>query len=221
MTTCHTCGSEKYQAPSGRLRCGPCTRAANRRSYQKHKAKRQIESKEWRQKNKAKLRSDRKKRYQENKEDAKAEATQWARENRERRLEIQRRWYAENREAANAASRAWQAENIERHRETARAWHRKNRHRHPVYKGRRRAREASGPGPSVDIVKTLLRRQKKRCVACDAILTKVGYHLDHIIPLATDGAHEDANLQLLCPTCNRKKGARDPVWFMQSMGFLL
>ena len=35
-----------------------------------------------------------------------------------------------------------------------------------------------------------------------------GYHVDHIRALADGGANDRTNLQLLCPTCNIKKGAR-------------
>ncbi|MGL5935922.1 MAG: HNH endonuclease, partial [Cetobacterium sp.] len=35
------------------------------------------------------------------------------------------------------------------------------------------------------------------------------------------GAHCDSNVQLLCPTCNLRKAAKDPVVFMQEMGRLL
>ncbi|MGH9199405.1 MAG: HNH endonuclease [Acidimicrobiia bacterium] len=31
---------------------------------------------------------------------------------------------------------------------------------------------------------------------------------DHIIPLATGGSNTERNVQLLCESCNRQKGAR-------------
>lgn len=63
--------------------------------------------------------------------------------------------------------------------------------------------------------------QKGRCAACSKGLMRLGHHVDHIKPLARGGAHENVNLQLLCPTCNLSKGAKDPVDFMQSLGKLL
>ena len=45
-------------------------------------------------------------------------------------------------------------------------------------------------------------------------------HLDHILPLALGGRHDDDNLQLLCGTCNMRKGARDPTEFAQANGKL-
>ena len=40
--------------------------------------------------------------------------------------------------------------------------------------------------------------------------------LGHIIPLARGGFHQPGNLWLLCLSCNRSKGARDPFEFLAS-----
>jgi 5-methylcytosine-specific restriction endonuclease McrA len=44
----------------------------------------------------------------------------------------------------------------------------------------------------------------ERCANCGAVETLV---LDHVIPIARSGFSELDNLQLLCATCNRIKGA--------------
>lgn len=62
--------------------------------------------------------------------------------------------------------------------------------------------------------------QKWRCVICKTAITKK-YHADHIKPLALGGKHEKQNIQLLCPRCNLKKSKKDPIEYMQSVGFLL
>jgi hypothetical protein len=48
------------------------------------------------------------------------------------------------------------------------------------------------------------RRDQGECVTCSA---KENLEFDHIIPVAKGGATSARNLQLLCRTCNQKKGA--------------
>lgn len=59
-----------------------------------------------------------------------------------------------------------------------------------------------------------------KCPVC-FISIKNHYHVDHIIPLSKGGLHAADNIQLLCPSCNCKKNAKDPILFMQEKGFLL
>jgi 5-methylcytosine-specific restriction endonuclease McrA len=47
----------------------------------------------------------------------------------------------------------------------------------------------------------------KRCNYCGS---KHKLELDHIIPLSRGGSHRLSNLQILCRSCNAKKGARLP-----------
>ena len=62
--------------------------------------------------------------------------------------------------------------------------------------------------------------QRWKCAVC-SVGIKNSYHLDHIMPIARGGKHEPRNLQLLCPSCNVRKSAKDPITFMQERGRLL
>lgn len=62
--------------------------------------------------------------------------------------------------------------------------------------------------------------QRYKCAICCVKLPK-SYHVDHITPLARGGKHEKSNIQLLCPTCNVRKAAKDPIDYMQEQGMLL
>jgi 5-methylcytosine-specific restriction endonuclease McrA len=93
--------------------------------------------------------------------------------------------------------------------------------RESSYAQNRRAlkRAANGKHNSEDIQR-IYTAQKGKCACCE---TKVGneYHVDHIQPLSKGGSNWPSNLQVLCPICNQKKSARDPIEFMQSLGMLL
>lgn len=87
---------------------------------------------------------------------------------------------------------------------------------------KRRLREIGQKGNvSRNILAKLMLLQKSKCAICTANLKIVGCHIDHIEPLANGGMHDDSNFQLLCPFCNKSKGAKDPIKYMQSKGFLL
>ena len=69
-------------------------------------------------------------------------------------------------------------------------------------------------------VKRLGELQRWKCAIC-TVSVRHRYHVDHIIPLARGGMHEPLNIQLLCPSCNVRKSAKDPIAYMQERGFLL
>jgi 5-methylcytosine-specific restriction endonuclease McrA len=69
-------------------------------------------------------------------------------------------------------------------------------------------------------VKRIGELQRWKCGCC-RVNIRDKYHVDHIVSLKAGGAHAPTNLQLLCPTCNVKKSAKDPIDFMRERGFLL
>lgn len=96
---------------------------------------------------------------------------------------------------------------------------RKNKDKVAAWSANRRKRGA-GKLPSTTVA-DLMRLQKGKCAVCHVQLSKAGVHLDHVFPLAKGGRNERENVQLLCPTCNTKKAAKNPTDFMQEMGYLL
>lgn len=51
-------------------------------------------------------------------------------------------------------------------------------------------------------------RQGWKCACGCGRPIRYGFHVDHRVPLAKGGLHALANLQLLAPVCNLRKGAR-------------
>lgn len=125
-----------------------------------------------------------------------------------------------------AQTKAWVDRNYERAREINRRATRRFHKNHPE-KGRegcrnRRARLLGQIGNVSQGIETkLFTLQRGKCACCKGQLRRRKTHLDHIKPLSLGGLHEDANLQLLCRTCNLSKGFKTPESFMRSRGFLL
>ena len=126
-------------------------------------------------------------------------------------------------EKTRVKSRALKAKNAEKIREQNRAWRKANPDKIAVYQSTRRARklQAEGAHTAADIAAIRV-LQKDMCAnsQCKKRLRGKG-HIDHIVALASGGSNWPRNLQLLCASCNRSKGARDPIEFMQSHGLLL
>lgn len=150
----------------------------------------------------------------------------WAETRAERKREASRRQRHENggnarrrekyRAEMSAAGKAMRRSNLtDEERKEMKAEARRNR----------RARERSAVGKlSRSIRRDLYSAQQGRCPVCKEPLRLEGAqkcHIDHVVPLAAGGTHTDDNVQLLCPNCNVSKGAKDPLEFMQSKGFLL
>lgn len=111
---------------------------------------------------------------------------------------------------------------LERHRESRRlqlkAYRRANPDKVREFskrrQGRKLARLPHGTIPSIGAA------QRWKCAICRSGI-RAAYHVDHIVPLARGGQHVGRNIQLLCPTCNVRKNAKDPIDYMRSLGRLL
>lgn len=187
----------------------------------------------------------------ENPEKVRETTADWRARNQDKVVLTRARHYEKHKEKCDSYNKAWAAKNKERSREIALAHYRRHRNKYLVYKqvydkstsadrafkqrnrrknnpdlvraqnATRRSRKLSAPGTyTKDDVLQIGKLQKWKCAACrDPIENR--YHVDHIQPLSNGGSNDRLNIQLLCPTCNTKKSAKDPIEFMQSKGFLI
>lgn len=144
-------------------------------------------------------------------ESIRASRRRWHLANLARELEASKRWKKDNPKKIKEQKQRWKKENTERVKEMERKWKAANLDKRRVYEAKRRAKIKVGL-VSPNIIKVLWLKQAGRCAntLCSADLSLTVYHLDHKMPLALGGAHEDDNFQLLCVDCNQSKGAKHP-----------
>ena len=128
--------------------------------------------------------------------------------------EHKRRWHLKYHHKRLIRLRQHRAENPEKYRKREREKRAKNPQWYREKKRRYKARLLNQIGTvSKDIEGVLLKKNGNRCAApwCRKSLGgRPTWHLDHIVPLKLGGLHDDANLQILCATCNLKKQAKHP-----------
>lgn len=152
--------------------------------------------------------------------------------NREKRAASFARYSAKNADRLREYRLARYAQNPSKYIEIANAYRKANPEKRAQYRKdnklkltvhwhTRRARKVSAGGSYTDKeISDLMRKQKNRCPVCGVGISSK-YHIDHVMPLALGGTNFINNIQLLCPPCNLSKGARHPMEFMRSRGFLL
>ena len=103
-----------------------------------------------------------------------------------------------------------------------RFWLELNRERQRSYGRNRRAavRLATGSHAASDI-DAIRAAQRNRCAYCKVRLGPLGGEIDHVVPLHGGGTNDRRNLQLLCTSCNRSKGAKHPVDHARRIGLLI
>jgi 5-methylcytosine-specific restriction endonuclease McrA len=168
----------------------------------------------WRTENPEKE-SSRKHRWRASNQHVQDAATRrWRENNAEQRAETSRLWRERNKDRHDEATKRWRANNPERQKETARL-HKSRLEYRVRHAERQRARRAQGYIP-LDEYLAWLDAQPRTCFYCDGDCASE-YHIDHFVPLALGGWHALSNLTVACPGCNLRKGAKDPLDFMQEM----
>lgn len=147
---------------------------------------------------------------------------------KERRKEANKRSYEKNREKVlqrgkkkveSGYMRDYYQKNKEKAILKAREWSKNNQDKKNAYRQNRRARGEKRLSP--EEVERIVALQKGKCAICKSKLEKTGRHIDHIVPITKGGTSHPHNIQMLCPTCNRKKSNADPIDYMQRIGLLL
>lgn len=142
--------------------------------------------------------------------------------NKERVIKVVNAWREANKDRLVEQTKAWREANKERLVAVHKAYYEANKLAFVAYAAKRRAhkRNAEGAYKASDIA-AIFSAQKAKCAYCRTSLRKIGYHIDHIVPLSKGGTNWPRNLQLTCETCNLSKRALHPVEYAQRIGRLL
>jgi 5-methylcytosine-specific restriction endonuclease McrA len=190
---CIKCGARERNK---RGACLPCKREGTRKWAQLNLDRVREKNRNWYLSNLENLRESRRKYREENASKIQEQNRKYQKNCADKKRESNRKWQESNPEKVRAKHRRWTKSNLDKIR---------------IKCQNRRARIiAAGGTLSKDIVQRLFGQQNGKCACCKADLSKTGYHLDHIMPLALGGTNTDDNVQLLTPTCNLRKGAKHP-----------
>ena len=137
--------------------------------------------------------------------------------NPDKRKEVAKKYRDNNHDKCKNASRLSKSKN----KELSKQWVKDNIDKVRIYKKNNQIKRKGALGThTLDQIDNLFALQNGQCVSCRSDISN-GYHKDHIIPLSKGGTNDIHNIQLLCPQCNQTKFNKDPISFMQSMGYLI
>lgn len=188
-------------------RCLTCAKESNKRSYEANKEERIKGAQQWYAKNK--------------KRKAATDLARWHANPKVRRQA--KEWRERNPDKVKAYREKWVANNPDKHREVQRNYTANNPEtvQANVRKRRARLRNSTGSHTANDIA-DILKRQRYQCAECGVSVRKRSdRQVDHIMPLKLGGSNNSSNLQVLCNTCNKVKGAKHPVDFAKERGRLV
>ena len=152
---------------------------------------------------------------------AKACTDEWVKNNHARKNASRVAWNNASKDRIAELRAIYRKENAGKIKAVNDAWRKANPDAARVNKHNRRTQSMNGGGKlSKGLSVKLFSLQNGRCACCTKKID-VGFHMDHIMPLAKGGKNDDSNIQLLCKECNLKKHAKHPIDFMQERGFLL
>lgn len=157
-------------------------------------------TRQWRQSNPERARAGVRAYYQENKDKLRGPA--------------RRAWEEQNRPLIRAIAQKTYLRNVEKYRAKNRAHYEANKELYRARDRNRHALELSSEGShTAEEILMLLANQVGLCAvpSCRIPLVLDGpnkFHADHMVPLSRSGSNYIANIQLLCPTCNKSKGAK-------------
>jgi len=174
------------------------------------------------QKNKEKIKLKRHLKHKENRLEVNRKNLIYRINNREKINNRSKEYVRLNKEKIKESRRLYYIQNNERIRSRIKTWVQNNRDKVRISSSRKKAKRRGclvGTFYKKEI-ELMIVNQKYKCINCKTSI-KEKYHIDHIIPISLGGSNYISNIQILCPPCNLKKNAKDPIVWAQENGRLL
>ena len=146
----------------------------------------------------------------------------YVRKSNQKLKESIKKWRENNPQKLREYRKSWEKRNPEKQKECTNNWRINNRNKINLYARTRRARvlQADGTHTEADI-EVIMNNQFNKCASCYENIENNIYHVDHIYPISKGGSNWPSNLQILCPSCNRKKSAKHPIDWAKENGRIL
>ena len=201
-------------------------RESCRKSWAKHKKKRNEEQREFFNNNKE-LIASRDKTYRDNNKDKIAKRfKEYMKNNKEKVAKQRREYYKENKEEINRKNKIigkkWRENNKERINEKSKAYYATPKGKavaRAVHKRRKCAIKNTEMIVTSEELVDIVENANNVCYWCNKKIVGTE-HIDHYIPLAKGGKHSIDNMVVSCAKCNQSKGAKSPQEFANSLGKL-
>lgn len=128
-------------------------------------------------------------------------------------------WYKKNREKIRERQRNDYKNSNGKYLQATKEWQKNNPEKAAIIRKLIKARRRCATGSySIDSINHIFLRQNGCCNYCKSEI-KTKYHIDHIIPIKLGGNNYPLNIQLLCPSCNFSKAAKNPLEYEKHIGF--
>jgi hypothetical protein len=190
-------------------RCKSCIAELSREFRKNHPDKVLASNRAYRASNREKVNESGRKYRAARPEVHRASNAKWQRNNPDKVNEIQERSRVKNREKINLKARLHRLLFPEKAKEAESKWLKSHPEVHARKQGNRRARLKGSVGKiTAAEIESLAIKQNYTCLCCLRREPEIELTHDHVKPLAMGGDNTIENSQMLCRSCNSRKGAK-------------